>query len=109
MDEPKTNKEAVVQAAHILNSVTLPIGTKQYGTDAGDSSFSTGSGVEYTLYGVLYDHINKNLYWRTSVNQSLQRLRFKDLNLAKGSKSHSVHSENDMQWFIDVSKDFQTS
>lgn len=96
-----------MQAVHIMNTVTLPIGTHQYGTDAGDSSgLFQGKDVEYTLYGVIYDHLNKILYWRTSVNQSLQRLRISDLNLSEGSKTHSIHSENKLEWFIDMSKAF---
>jgi len=107
MSEPKSYKEAVLQAVHILNSVTLPVGL-QYGTDAGDSPNPKKSGKDYeiTLYGVIYDHLNKTLYWRTNQNQSLQRLRISDLDLKKGAKSRSIHSENDLPWFLDVSNAF---
>ena len=88
-------QDAVMQAVHVLNTVTVPMGL-QLGTDSGKHS-GEGSGVrrsssepwalkeglakclvqqcskDHTQWGVLYDHIQKIIYWRSSVNHNLQR------------------------------------
>eukprot|EP00468_Gymnochlora_sp_CCMP2014_P003536 CAMPEP_0167750252 /NCGR_PEP_ID=MMETSP0110_2-20121227/5883_1 /TAXON_ID=629695 /ORGANISM="Gymnochlora sp., Strain CCMP2014" /LENGTH=310 /DNA_ID=CAMNT_0007635543 /DNA_START=62 /DNA_END=991 /DNA_ORIENTATION=+ len=107
MPEPKTYREAVMQAVHVLNSITLPMGT-QMGTDA-DGKSSEAGGTEYTLYGVIYDHKGKVLYYRTPGNQSLQRIRINDFDLSKGAKELKLHSESDLEWYVDVNAAFKTA
>ncbi len=71
MEAPKSYSQAIMQAVHVLNTVTVPMGD-QWGTDSGAKS-GEGKG-DHTLYGVVYDHIGKTLYWRTTNNQNLQKL-----------------------------------
>jgi len=102
MPEPKTYEEAMMQAVHTLNTITVPMGL-QIGTDSGDGS---GEGkADHTQYGVIYDHKNRILYWRSAVNQNLQRLRLKDCGLTQGSESQIVHMFDPLlPWFNDVAK-----
>ena len=64
-----------MQAVHVLNTVTVPMGN-QIGTD--------GTG-DHTEYGVVYDHVNKTIYWRCTTNQNMQRLRLVDARLTTGA------------------------
>ncbi|OLQ01890.1 Ribonucleoside-diphosphate reductase large subunit [Symbiodinium microadriaticum] len=72
MPVPKSYQEAVMQAVHVLNTVTVPMGL-QLGTDSGKHS-GEGSG-DHTQWGVIYDHVQKSIYWRSSSNHNLQRSR----------------------------------
>ncbi|KAJ8613511.1 hypothetical protein CTAYLR_002191 [Chrysophaeum taylorii] len=71
MDPPGDYTTAVQQAVHVLNTITVPMGSGQLGTDS-----SLGSGGEgphdHTLYGVVYDHLDARLYYRTYRNLNLQ-------------------------------------
>ena len=71
METPNSYSQAIMQAVHVLNTVTVPMGD-QFGTDSGAKS-GEGKG-DHTLYGVVYDHLGKQLYWRTTSNQNLQKL-----------------------------------
>jgi penicillin V acylase-like amidase (Ntn superfamily) len=71
MEAPTSYSQAIMQAVHVLNTITVPMGN-QFGTDSGAKS-GEGSG-DHTLYGVVYDHLGKKLYWRTTNNQNLQKL-----------------------------------
>ena len=48
-------------------------------------------------YGVVYDHANASLYWRTSVNQNMQRVQLRDvLQAGKGyerARRRSGHAQ----------------
>jgi len=97
---PETYREAMMQAVHALNVITVPMGL-QMGTDSGDGS---GEGqADHTQYGVIYDHKNRTIYWRSAVNQNLQRLRLKDCGLEEGSKATIVHMfDPSLPWFSSV-------
>lgn len=99
MPDPKSYKEAMMQAVHTLNSITVPMGS-QIGTDSGPGE---GEG-DHTIYGVIYDHANSTLYFRTEVNQNLQRLRLSDLKLTKENPSVRLLLDNtQLSWFDDAS------
>ena len=51
----------------------MPVGN-QIGTDSPTSQFS-----DHTNFGIVYDHLQKIVYWRTEANPSLQRLRLGDI------------------------------
>lgn len=93
MPTPASYEEAMMQAVHTLNTVTVPMG-KQLGTDA--------SG-DHTQFGTVYDHANKVIYWRTQVNHNLQRLRLDDAGIGSdGTKKYlPVYSEK-LPWFNDA-------
>jgi choloylglycine hydrolase len=102
MPEPKSYQEAMMQAVHVLNSVTVPMGD-QLGTD---SSAGEGAG-DHTLFGVVYDHLNRTLYWRTHVNQNLQRLRLADARLNNASAAAFLPFDNQqLPWFSDAASAF---
>lgn len=99
MPAPGSFPEAMMQAVHTLNSITVPMGS-QMGTD---SSSGEGAG-DHTLFGIIYDHANSTVYWRTEQNQNLQRLRLADAQLTPGSKqAHLDFLKNDLPWFNDAS------
>jgi len=43
----------------------------QIGTDSGPGKMAG----DHTMWGVIYDHKNNTVYFRTETNQNLQRLR----------------------------------
>lgn len=103
MPKPKTYQEAVMQAVQVLNVVTVPVGT-QLGTDSG-----AGEGLgDHTMWGVLYDHSQRQILWRTETNQNLQRMRLADLPLAAGSspKFLDVGGGNGLPWYNDAAHAF---
>merc|ERR1712232_27811 len=63
MPTPKTYEEAMMQAVHTLNTITVPMGD-QIGTDSGK-----GEGLgDHTQWGVVYDHKKRTIYWRSQAN-----------------------------------------
>jgi len=81
MPTPASYQEAIMQTVHVLNTVTVPMGS-QLGTDSGP-----GEGLgDHTQYAVIYDSKNQTIFWRTEVNQNLQRLRLQDAGLENGGK-----------------------
>lgn len=77
--KPKSEQEAIMQAVHVMNSISVPLGA--IGTDSGK-----GEGDDdRTHFGVVYDHKNAAVYWRAEHNQNLQRLMLTDAQLAEGS------------------------
>ena len=97
---PKTYAESIQQAVHVLNSVTVPPG-EQMGTD---SSKGEGAG-DHTMFGVVYDHKQSIVYWRTESNQNLQRLRLVDAHLSRGSPPGSLafgYGKNELPFFNDA-------
>eukprot|EP00930_Biecheleria_cincta_P098733 TRINITY_DN90387_c0_g1_i1.p1 TRINITY_DN90387_c0_g1~~TRINITY_DN90387_c0_g1_i1.p1 ORF type:complete len:351 (-),score=52.36 TRINITY_DN90387_c0_g1_i1:280-1332(-) len=99
MPKPVSYQEAIMQAVHVLNTVTVPMGS-QMGTDSGE-----GEGLgDHTQYAVIYDSKNQIIYWRTQVNQNLQRLRLQDAGLEVGSKEHVIAAQDpELPWFHDAS------
>lgn len=100
MQAPTSYITAVQQAIHVLNTITVPMGNNQLGTDS-----STGEGRhDHTLYGVIYDHVNAKVYWRTYKNSNLQLLDLSTaLNIAAsaGSLVMPVVSDN-LPWYHDA-------
>ena len=99
---PKTNVEAIQQAVHVMNGVTVP-GGNQMGTD---SSKGEGEG-DHTLFGVVYDHAERVVYWRTQSNQNLQRLRLVDAKISLKNETRGKilfgYGNNDLPWYHDAS------
>merc|ERR1712063_56604 len=90
----------MMQAVHTLNTITVPMGN-QLGTDSGKGE---GAG-DHTQWSVIYDHENKTMYWRSQVNQNLQRLRLQDVGIDASSKQKQyleVFSPK-LPWFTDAS------
>jgi len=102
MPAPKEYQEAVMQAVHVLNTITVPMGN-QIGTDSG-----TGEGRgDHTQWGVVYDHKRKIMYWRSQANQNMQRLRLADAEIAIGMKERYLAVESPrLPWYNDASLDF---
>eukprot|EP00435_Cladocopium_sp_Y103_P027991 s2149_g6.t4 len=101
MPQPKDYQEAVMQAVHVLNTVTVPMGL-QMGTDSGKGS-GEGS-ADHTQWGVIYDHHQGIIYWRSAENQNLQRLQLRKL-WASGQKRHMSAKASQLAWFHDVVMD----
>jgi len=101
MQPPTSLSQAVSQAVHVLNTVTVPMGA-QYGTDSGHGS-GEGSG-DHTLWAAIYDHnaTSPTLYWRTAFNQNLQRLQFSDVDLKLGATELYLPVVNSLPWFNDA-------
>jgi len=99
MPQPASYQEAIMQTVHVLNTVTVPMGL-QMGTDSGK-----GEGLgDHTQYAIIYDSKNQIVYWRTQVNQNLQRLRLSDVGLEKGSKEQVIAAQSPrLPWFNDAS------
>ena len=100
LPEPGSYQEAIMQTVHVLNTVTVPMGS-QMGTDSG-----TGEGLgDHTQYAVIYDSKNQTIYWRTQVNQNLQRLRLVDAGLETGGKEQVIAAQSsELPWFNDASR-----
>lgn len=103
MPVPKSYQEAVMQAVHVLNTVTVPMGL-QLGTDSGKHS-GEGSG-DHTQWGVIYDHVQKSIYWRSSSNHNLQRLKLEDVMKSGGKRSINADAAS-LPWFNDAAAAFQ--
>lgn len=102
MPKPTDYQEAMMQAVHVLNTVTVPMGL-QLGTDSGKHS---GEGTsDHTQWGVIYDHVNRLVYWRHSRNQNLQRLDLQKL-LALGQRK-SLKVDAELPWFNDATDALQ--
>ena len=72
---PATYERAVADAVTVMNTVTVPSG-QQIGTDATCDACYGGGG---TAFGIIYDHRQRLVYWRTAGNPSMQRLRLQDV------------------------------
>ena len=95
-------QEAVQQALHVLNTITVPMG-EQMGTDSG---FGEGE-ADHTHYAHVYDHKNRVLYWRHQTNLNLQRVQLADLALSPGAKPVTLSLwHNKLPWFNDAARAF---
>ena len=102
--QPKSHKDLILNAVHLLNSVTIPPGS-QYGTDSGDGE---GEG-DHTIFGVVYDHTAMTMYLRSYENQSLQRISFDQLALqTPGAEKMYLPVVNSNAWFIDAADSFSS-
>merc|ERR1712060_677097 len=104
MPKPASYQEAIMQTVHVLNTVTVPMGS-QMGTDSGK-----GEGLgDHTQYAIVYDSKNQIIYWRTQVNQNLQRLRLEDAGLEKGGQKQVIAALSPkLPWFNDASGSLST-
>ena len=60
------------------------------------------------MWGVLYDHVNASIYFRTQTNQNLQRIRLADLQLNEGAQVATLPlgPQNQLPWFTDAAPSF---
>ena len=66
------------------------------------SPFGEGLG-DHTQYAIIYDSKNSTIYWRTQVNQNLQRLRLQDAGLENGGKEQVMAAQSPkLPWFNDA-------
>jgi len=59
---------------------------------------------------MVYDHTNRVVYYRSYKNQSLQRVRLVDdlkLDEVGGGEKYLNVAEEDVEWFVDVSRHFK--
>jgi len=102
---PQSYREAVQQAAHMLDVVTVPPGA-QMGTDSGAGE---GEG-DHTMWAVLYDHRNSSIYFRTSSNHNFGRVALDSLRLTAGSSVASLPlSSAEVPWVVDATAAFSSS
>jgi penicillin V acylase-like amidase (Ntn superfamily) len=94
---------AVLQAVHVLNTVTVPMG-EQRATDSGKGE---GQG-DHTMWGAIYDHApTPTLYYRTSSNHNLLAVPLAELPLAPGDAPRRLPlSAATLPWFVDVAAHF---
>ena len=98
MPMPSDRKTAIMQAIHVLNSVTV----------AGGRSGSEFLGGSKTQWAAVWDQTNRTLYWRSQSNQNMQRLRFADVDLREGGIAKQIDPSNpQLPWFSDASSFFQ--
>ena len=77
----------------VLNTVTVPPGA-QRATDTGASSGEGGGGEgDHTLWGVVRDHANRAVYWRSARNPSLRRAALADFDLSAGARVRTLAVE----------------
>jgi len=95
-------QQALMNAAALLDSVTVPPGA-QPGTDTGAGG-GEGAAGDHTHYGILYDHADATLYWRTRHNHNLQRLRLADARLSAGEAPRHLplNADNGLPWYSDA-------
>jgi len=100
MPKPASFQQAMQNALHVLNTITVPPG-EQLGTDSG---FGEGA-ADHTHYGHIYDHKGKTLYWRHVSNLQLERVRLSDV---LGSPTPMALSmTNALPFFNDASASFK--
>ena len=93
MPPPINSEVAIMQAIHVLNSVSVP----------GGGWFNSSQ----TQWAAVYDHINLALYFRSHTNQNMQRLRLKDAGLNSGSQERRMAvNTSALAWFEDASSAF---
>jgi penicillin V acylase-like amidase (Ntn superfamily) len=108
LPEADSYQTVIMDAVHLLNSVTIPHGD-QIGTDSG-----AGEGAnDHTVFGLVYDHVGEEgegpvVYFRSYANQSLQRIRLKDVGLdVVGGATKYMPVVNGGDWFVDAAKGFR--
>ena len=99
MPPPSSLQVAIAQAVAVLNTITVPMGSPP-GTDSGKQSGELGLS-DHSLFGVVRDHAEKTLYWRSAYGPSLTRLRLDDLDFAPGAQTRSV-SVSAGAWYTDA-------
>jgi hypothetical protein len=68
----------------------------QYGTDSGETS---GEGnADHTVWGVIRDHADPAIYWRSNYNPTFRRLRLADVDMTV--KKSMMMQEG--EYFVDM-------
>ena len=98
-EEPQSKREAVMEALHLLDSVTIP--KNRYQPENG----------EYTRFSVIYNHgFPREVYFRTESRHSLFRLPFADVDFTIDAAQTwvPINVPNSMPWFIDAKQYMET-
>ena len=97
-----TYQEAFGLTAQVLNSISVPMGSNQYGTDSSESGSSGEGSNDHTVWGLIRDHgVDPAIYYRDSFNPSFRRLRLADLDLSSNAIQMSLLMEEGA-YFIDM-------
>ena len=97
---PKTYRQAIMQTAHVLNSVIVPPGNFP-GTDTPRGQSTADS----TLFAFIYDHDSAKIYWTDTMNQNWQLLDLKKIDLRAGSQMLEFNlNEESSGWFNDMTE-----
>ena len=97
MPKPASLQEAVAQAVHVLNTVSVPEGA-QPGKD-----MSEADADHRTEWAAIWDHKNAVVYWRAVSNQNLARLRLQDAGLEVGGQQRILLVRSPkLPWFSDA-------
>jgi len=89
IQEPETQRDAIISAYHIINSVDIPHGAvlAYMGADTPQ--------VDYTQWTLLRDHINLSLFFKTYSELSMKEIKFADLDFTNGKIDHvKLHKYN---------------
>lgn len=103
MSDAISFQTAFALTVQVMNTVTVPMGDGQYGTDSGDSSGEGDS--DHTMFGIVRDHADPTLYWRDSLNPSFRKVRLLDFDITEGASIKSLTLETG-PFFIDMSRQF---
>ena len=103
MSTPSSLQQAVANAIHVANSVSVPPGS-QPGKD-----MSSATSDHRTEFIVVYDHKNRAVYWRSVWNQNLARVELSELRLNVGDKQEVLLVKSrEIPWYYDASKLFNS-
>jgi len=92
---------AFALTAQVQNTVMVPMGEGQYGTDSGDSS---GEGdADHTVFAIIRDHASPSIYYRDSFNPTFRRVRLADLNTNIGATPKKILIESGAN-FVDMTQ-----
>ena len=93
MPPPINSEAAIMQAMHVVNSVSVP----------GGRWFNSSQ----TQWAAVYDQTNLVLYFRSHTNQNMQRLRLRDAGLGPGSEERRmVVNTSALAWYADAASAF---
>ena len=100
--KPADASGAVTLAAHIMNTVDIPLGTVRDFSDK--ESFG-----DYTQWIVVKDLTNKVLYFRTYDNMSLRSVDMKKFDMSEGAKRFSMPVDSGAGAVTDVTAELTAS
>ena len=97
MPRPGSLQEAIAQAVHVLNTVSVPMGA-QIGKDMSDEAAD-----HRTEWLAIWDHKSPTVYWRSVSNQNLARLLLADADLGVGGEQRLMTVKSaKLPWFTDA-------
>merc|ERR1739841_454193 len=79
IEQPKSYQEAVANAVAVINSVTVPMGEIP-GTGG------QGSMHSHTHWGIIRDHHNPSIYFRSETNPSYSKVVLSNVPLRRGNR-----------------------